>query len=83
MELSELLPHTAKQAHRMAIVRGLNSQNDDHGIGTTIMLTGRKPEAGITYPHLGAVAAPAVGVSVGAWGSPPAVGVLVGSAGLH
>jgi len=59
--ISELLPHTAKQAHRMAIVRGLNSQNDDHGIGATIMLTGRKPEAGITYPHIGAVAARLLG----------------------
>jgi hypothetical protein len=59
--ISELLPNTAKQAHRMAIVRGLNSQNDDHGIGATIMLTGRKPEAGITYPHIGAVAARLLG----------------------
>jgi len=53
----ELLPYTAKQAHRMVIVRGLNSQSDDHGIGETIMLTGRKPEPGITYPHIGAVSA--------------------------
>jgi uncharacterized protein (DUF1501 family) len=53
----ELLPFTAKQAHRLAIVRGVNTANDDHGIGTTIMLTGRKPEAGIEYPQLGAVAA--------------------------
>src|SRR5262245_26051469 len=34
-QICELLPHTAKQAHRLAIVRGLNSQTDDHGIGTT------------------------------------------------
>jgi uncharacterized protein (DUF1501 family) len=64
--ISELLPHTARQAHRLAIVRGLNSQNDDHGIGATIMLTGRKPEAGITYPHLGAVAARLLGSDVAA-----------------
>jgi hypothetical protein len=60
-QFCELLPHTAKQAHRLAVVRGLNSQSDDHGIGTTIMLTGRKPEPGITYPHLGAVAARLLG----------------------
>ena len=60
-QFCELLPHTAKQAHRLAIVRGLNSQSDDHGIGTTIMLTGRKPEPGFTYPHLGAVAARLLG----------------------
>jgi uncharacterized protein (DUF1501 family) len=55
--ICELLPFTAKQAHRLAIIRGVNSQSDDHGIGEKIMLTGRKPEAGIEYPQLGAVAA--------------------------
>src|SRR3954447_7395976 len=48
----ELLPHTAKQMHRLALVRGVNTADDDHGRGATIMLTGRKPEAGIEYPHL-------------------------------
>jgi uncharacterized protein (DUF1501 family) len=59
--ICELLPHTAKQAHRLAIIRGVNSQSDDHGIGEKIMLTGRKPEAGIEYPQLGAVAARLLG----------------------
>jgi|SRR5579883_112823 len=59
--ICELLPHTAKQMHRLAIVRSLNSQTNDHGIGTTVMLTGRKPEAGITYPELGAVSARLLG----------------------
>jgi len=57
IHISELLPHTARQAHRLAIVRSLNSFSDDHGIGERIMLTGRKPEPGIEYPELGAVAA--------------------------
>ncbi len=57
IHISELLPHTAKQAHRLAIVRSLNSISDDHGIGERIMMTGRKPEPGIEYPELGAVAA--------------------------
>src|SRR5580704_3987687 len=59
--ICELLPNTAKQAHRLAIVRGVNTANDDHGIGEKIMLTGRKPEAGIEYPQLGAVAARLLG----------------------
>lgn len=59
--IGELLPQTAKQMHRIALVRGVNTANDDHGIGTTIMLTGRKPEAGIEYPHLGAVCAKLLG----------------------
>lgn len=55
--ICELLPYTAKQMHRMALIRGINTAEDEHGRGSTIMLTGRRPEAGIEYPHLGAVAA--------------------------
>src|SRR3954468_19278029 len=51
--ICELLPLTAKQAHRIAIVRGLNSVSPDHAMGAKIMMTGRLPEAGIEYPHLG------------------------------
>lgn len=63
--ICELLPHTAKHMHRMALVRGLNSQNPDHGIGERIMLTGRKPEPGIEYPHIGAVSAKVLGNGTG------------------
>jgi hypothetical protein len=61
IQICELLPHTAKQMHRMALVRSLNSINNDHGIGRKIMVTGRKPEPGIEYPELGAVAAKLLG----------------------
>jgi uncharacterized protein (DUF1501 family) len=62
----ELLPHTAKLMHRVALVRSLNSQTSDHGQGHNLMLTGRKTEAGITYPHLGAVSARLLGGSASA-----------------
>jgi uncharacterized protein (DUF1501 family) len=39
------------------LIRGINTAEDEHGRGATIMLTGRRPEAGIEYPHLGAVTA--------------------------
>src|SRR5579859_5101386 len=38
--ICELLPHTAKQIHRMALVRGVNTAEDDHGKGAVIMHTG-------------------------------------------
>ncbi len=57
----ELLPHTARQMHRIALVRGVNTAEDEHGRGATIMLTGRRPEAGFEYPHLGAVTAKLLG----------------------
>src|SRR5436305_7484737 len=45
----------------MAIVRGVNINSDDHGVGEKIMMTGRRPEAGIEYPQFGAVAAKLLG----------------------
>src|SRR3954465_2093192 len=61
VHICELLPHTAKQMHRMALVRGINTAEDEHGRGATIMLTGRRTEPGFEYPHLGAVAAKLLG----------------------
>src|SRR5207248_4286474 len=59
--ICELLPHTAKQMHRVALVRGINTAEDEHGRGAYIMLTGRRTEPGIDYPHLGAVCAKLLG----------------------
>jgi hypothetical protein len=61
VHISELLPQTAKQMHRMCLVRGVNTAEDEHGRGTTIMMTGRRPEPGMEYPNLGAVSAKLLG----------------------
>jgi uncharacterized protein (DUF1501 family) len=57
VHICELLPHTAQQMHRLAIIRSIDSHNDDHGRGAIEMTTGRKQTPGAEYPHLGAVAA--------------------------
>jgi uncharacterized protein (DUF1501 family) len=57
IHICELLPHTAKQLHHLAIVRSLNTKNQDHGKGQIEMTTGRNRMLGTDYPHLGAVAA--------------------------
>ena len=57
IHISELLPYTAKQMHRLAIVRGINTRNNDHGRGHVEMLTGHKKDPASDYPNLGAVAA--------------------------
>ncbi len=57
IHICELLPHTAKQMHHLAIVRSLNTKNQDHGKGQIEMVTGRNRMLGTDYPHLGAVAA--------------------------
>lgn len=55
--ISELLPYTARQAHRLAIVRGINNNENDHGKGAYFMQTGRRQSPAERYPHLGSVVA--------------------------
>jgi len=55
--ICELLPHTAKILHRLALVRGININENDHGKGAYFMHTGRKQEPAMKYPHLGSVCA--------------------------
>jgi hypothetical protein len=55
VHISELLPYTARQMHHMALVRGVNTNSDDHGQGMIIMHIGRKPDQRNEYPHLGCV----------------------------
>ena len=61
VQICELLPHTAKQMHRLALVRGVNTAEDDHAKGAVIMQTGRRPEPRTEYPHLGSVMAKLLG----------------------
>ncbi len=63
IHISELLPHTAKMMHHLALVRGLNTKNDDHGKGTYMMLTGRRQMPGQDYPQIGAVVSRALDTS--------------------
>jgi uncharacterized protein (DUF1501 family) len=53
IEISELLPYTAQQMHHLALVRGVNHKEGDHGKGDYIMQTGRRREPGFEYPYLG------------------------------
>ncbi len=55
--ICELLPHTARQMHKIALVRGLNTAEDEHSRGAYIMQTGRRQTPREPYPHLGAVVA--------------------------
>ncbi len=57
IHICELLPYTAQQMHRLALVRGINTAEDDHGKGAYIMHTGRRRVPAETYPHFGSVMA--------------------------
>lgn len=60
VHISELLPETAKQIHRVTLVRGVNTNENDHGLGSYIIHTGRRKDPAGEYPHLGSVIAKCV-----------------------
>src|SRR5262245_17441190 len=61
LHICELLPHTAKHMHKLAVIRGINTMENDHSKGSVIMHTGRRQEPGMTYPHLGSACAKLLG----------------------
>jgi hypothetical protein len=53
--ISELMPKMASRMNTTCIIRSLNTKNGDHGSGAQIMMKGRRDEASVKYPDLGAV----------------------------
>jgi len=55
--ISELLPYSAQQMHRLSLVRSINTRENNHGKGKYAMEHGRREEAASKYPHLGSLSA--------------------------
>ncbi len=53
IHVSELLPHTAKQMHHLAIVRSLCTQDDAHSSGVDRIQRGDPKNRGVVYPFFG------------------------------
>jgi hypothetical protein len=60
IQICELLPFTAKQMHHLALLRSINTHEDDHGKGHYLMMTGRRQKPGVTDPEMGAVVSKAL-----------------------
>jgi uncharacterized protein (DUF1501 family) len=60
VHISELLPNVARQMQHLMIVRGMNTQEDEHGRAAYMMSTGRRKTPAADYPILGAVMAKAL-----------------------
>lgn len=60
IHICELLPATAQQMHHLALVRSVNTKENDHGKGHYAMFTGRRETPAADYPRIGAVAAKAL-----------------------
>lgn len=61
LRFSEHLPELAKQADRLAILRGMSTKEGDHGRGTTLMRTGHIPGGPVRYPAIGCSLSKALG----------------------
>ena len=55
IQISELLPETAKVTDKLAIIRSMTSPLGEHGIANQYMLTGYKPTPVLQYPSYGSV----------------------------
>jgi len=55
IQLSELLPRTARLTNKLAIVRSLTSPLGEHGLANHYLLTGYPPSPVLQYPSYGAV----------------------------
>jgi hypothetical protein len=61
IRISEHLPKIAKFMDKMAIIRSMNSKENDHGQGTYYLHTGYQQRGAIEYPTLGSLVAKEVG----------------------
>ena len=55
IHISELLPHTAQQMHHLALVRSINSRENNHGKGLYLMTRGHRQQPAVDHPHLGSL----------------------------
>lgn len=55
IDISELLPNTAKVCNHLAIVRSMTSPLGEHGLANQYLMTGYKPTPVLQYPSYGAV----------------------------
>jgi hypothetical protein len=61
VHISELMPKMAQRMKHTCLIRSLNTRNGDHGGGAKLMMRGRRDEASLNYPDLGAVVAKELG----------------------
>jgi len=61
IHISELMPKMAQRMDRTCVIRSLNTKNGDHGGGARLMMHGRRDDASVRYPDLGAVLARELG----------------------
>lgn len=80
VHVSELLEHTAKRMHKLAVVRSMSTKDENHSTGVPRMLRGDPTNRGVDYPYLGSAVAKLLGPRDN--GLPPYVWVKPYSSGF-
>ncbi len=80
IQVSELLPRTARLMHHLAVVRSLCTKDNSHSAGVARIQRGDPKNRGVTYPYFGSAVAKLLGP--GDSGLPPYVWVKPGSGGF-
>jgi hypothetical protein len=80
IQVSELLPHSAKIVHKLAIVRSMSTQDNSHSIGVGRIQRGDPVNRGVDYPYMGSAIAKLL--DKGDSGLPPYVVIKPGSSGF-
>jgi hypothetical protein len=53
VHISELMPRTAQQLHRLAVLRGMCTKDENHSTGVPRVQRGDPENRGVNYPYLG------------------------------
>jgi len=63
LQFSELMPHTAKVADKMTVIRSMTHGEAAHERGTHNMFTGYRPSPAVQYPSFGSVVSHELGAN--------------------
>lgn len=80
IRFSELMSHTAKQAHHLAVLRSVHTQDNSHSAGVARINRGDPKNRGVVYPYLGSAVAKILGPT--STGLPPYVWIKPYSGGF-
>jgi hypothetical protein len=80
IQISELMPNTAKQMHNIAVLRSLCTKDNSHSAGVARIQRGDPKDRGVIYPMFGSAVAKLLGP--GGSGLPPYVWIKPGSGGF-
>lgn len=80
IQISELMPKTARQMRHLAVIRSLHTKDNSHSAGVARIQRGDPANRGVTYPFFGSAVAKFLGP--GDSGLPPYIWVKPGTGGF-